>query len=101
MTYHLNLALDNGVKPREISEIITHIACDTIGLGLSPAWRPGGKRTGHQPGHVPRKEYRDCAKPFGARRKMGVLLNPEVRGHVISERRSRPQGGRSRSIVCR
>ena len=26
MTYHFNLALDNGVKPREISEIITHLA---------------------------------------------------------------------------
>jgi len=26
MPYHLNLALDNGVKPREISEIITHLA---------------------------------------------------------------------------
>src|SRR5256885_11800043 len=26
MSYHLNLALDNGVKPREISEIITHLA---------------------------------------------------------------------------
>ena len=24
--YHFNLALDNGVKPREISEIITHLA---------------------------------------------------------------------------
>jgi 4-carboxymuconolactone decarboxylase len=26
MAYHFNLALDNGVKPREISEIITHLA---------------------------------------------------------------------------
>ncbi|RJF96247.1 carboxymuconolactone decarboxylase family protein [Noviherbaspirillum saxi] len=26
MQYHLNLALDNGVKPGEISEIITHLA---------------------------------------------------------------------------
>jgi 4-carboxymuconolactone decarboxylase len=26
MSYHFNLALDNGVKPREISEIITHFA---------------------------------------------------------------------------
>ena len=26
MPYHLNLALDNGVKPREISETITHLA---------------------------------------------------------------------------
>jgi 4-carboxymuconolactone decarboxylase len=26
MAYHVNLALDNGVKPREISEIITHLA---------------------------------------------------------------------------
>jgi 4-carboxymuconolactone decarboxylase len=26
MPYYLNLALDNGVKPREISEIITHLA---------------------------------------------------------------------------
>ncbi len=26
MSFHLNLALDNGVKPREISEIITHLA---------------------------------------------------------------------------
>ena len=26
MPRHLNLALDNGVKPREISEIITHLA---------------------------------------------------------------------------
>lgn len=26
MSYYLNLALDNGVKPREISEIITHLA---------------------------------------------------------------------------
>ena len=26
MPFHLNLALDNGVKPREISEIITHLA---------------------------------------------------------------------------
>jgi 4-carboxymuconolactone decarboxylase len=26
MPYHLNLALDNGVKPSEISEIITHLA---------------------------------------------------------------------------
>jgi len=26
MPYHLNLALDNGVKAREISEIITHLA---------------------------------------------------------------------------
>ncbi|TMH47345.1 MAG: carboxymuconolactone decarboxylase family protein [Betaproteobacteria bacterium] len=26
MRYYLNLALDNGVKPREISEIITHLA---------------------------------------------------------------------------
>ncbi len=26
MPYHCNLELDNGVKPREISEIITHLA---------------------------------------------------------------------------
>jgi 4-carboxymuconolactone decarboxylase len=26
MAYYINLALDNGVKPREISEIITHLA---------------------------------------------------------------------------
>ncbi|MGA7808504.1 carboxymuconolactone decarboxylase family protein [Bradyrhizobium sp.] len=26
MSYHFNLALDNGVKPREISEMITHLA---------------------------------------------------------------------------
>src|SRR5437588_11592944 len=26
MAFYLNLALDNGVKPREISEIITHLA---------------------------------------------------------------------------
>jgi 4-carboxymuconolactone decarboxylase len=26
MPYHFNLALDNGVKPREISEIVTHLA---------------------------------------------------------------------------
>jgi 4-carboxymuconolactone decarboxylase len=26
MPYHINLALDNGVQPREISEIITHLA---------------------------------------------------------------------------
>ena len=26
LAYYLNLALDNGVKPREISEIITHLA---------------------------------------------------------------------------
>jgi 4-carboxymuconolactone decarboxylase len=26
MPYHFNLALDNRVKPREISEIITHLA---------------------------------------------------------------------------
>jgi 4-carboxymuconolactone decarboxylase len=26
MPYYLNLALDNGVKPREVSEIITHLA---------------------------------------------------------------------------
>jgi len=26
LAYHVNLALDNGVKPREISEIITHLA---------------------------------------------------------------------------
>jgi 4-carboxymuconolactone decarboxylase len=26
MPYHINLALDHGVKPREISEIITHLA---------------------------------------------------------------------------
>jgi 4-carboxymuconolactone decarboxylase len=26
MPYHLNLAIENGVKPREISEVITHLA---------------------------------------------------------------------------
>ncbi len=26
MPYHFNLALDNGVKPREISELVTHLA---------------------------------------------------------------------------
>jgi 4-carboxymuconolactone decarboxylase len=26
MPYHVNLALDNGLKPREISEIVTHLA---------------------------------------------------------------------------
>jgi 4-carboxymuconolactone decarboxylase len=26
MPYHFNLALDNGIKPRELSEIITHLA---------------------------------------------------------------------------
>ncbi len=26
MPYHFNLAIDNGVKPHEISEIITHLA---------------------------------------------------------------------------
>lgn len=26
MSYYINLALDNGVKPREVSEIITHLA---------------------------------------------------------------------------
>ena len=26
MPYHVNLALDNGIKPREISEIVTHLA---------------------------------------------------------------------------
>lgn len=27
MAHYMNLALDNGVKPRELSEIITHLAC--------------------------------------------------------------------------
>lgn len=26
MPYHFNLALDNGVRPNEISEVITHLA---------------------------------------------------------------------------
>jgi 4-carboxymuconolactone decarboxylase len=26
MPFHINLALDNGVRPSEISEIITHLA---------------------------------------------------------------------------
>src|SRR5947208_9665600 len=26
MLYYFNLALDNGVKPREVSEIVTHLA---------------------------------------------------------------------------
>jgi 4-carboxymuconolactone decarboxylase len=26
MPYYINLALDNDVKPREVSEIITHLA---------------------------------------------------------------------------
>jgi 4-carboxymuconolactone decarboxylase len=26
MPYYFNLGLDNGVKPRELSEIITHLA---------------------------------------------------------------------------
>jgi 4-carboxymuconolactone decarboxylase len=29
MPYCLNLALDNGVKPSEISEIITHLVFDS------------------------------------------------------------------------
>ena len=33
MPYYFNLALDNGVKPREISEIITHLAFYS-GMGL-------------------------------------------------------------------
>ena len=36
--FYLNVALDNGVKPREISEIITHLStlageCDVGGCG--------------------------------------------------------------------
>ena len=31
MPYYFNLALDSGVKPREISEIITHLALLRLG----------------------------------------------------------------------
>ena len=34
MPYHFKLALDNDVKPREISEIITHLAFYTDGNDL-------------------------------------------------------------------
>jgi 4-carboxymuconolactone decarboxylase len=37
MPYHFNLALDNGVKPREISEIITHLL--SIPAGRTPCQR--------------------------------------------------------------
>jgi alkylhydroperoxidase/carboxymuconolactone decarboxylase family protein YurZ len=36
MPYHFNLALDNGVKPSELSEIITHLAFYS---GWANAWR--------------------------------------------------------------
>jgi 4-carboxymuconolactone decarboxylase len=32
MPYYVNLALDNGVKPSEISEVITHLAFALIGF---------------------------------------------------------------------
>jgi len=35
MPYYFNLALDNGVKPREISEIITHLASTPAGDAMS------------------------------------------------------------------
>src|SRR6266853_1929025 len=38
MRYYLNLALDNGVKPREISEIITRLALKSSSARLHPEW---------------------------------------------------------------
>ena len=45
MPHYFEVALDNGVKPREISEIITHLAfysgwgqCDVGGGGVKPVF---------------------------------------------------------------
>lgn len=40
LLFHLNLALDNGVKPAEISEIITHLAFYTGWANAMDAIRP-------------------------------------------------------------
>jgi len=41
MPNHFNLALDNGVKPSELSEIITQVAKDIFGKrGITPEQRP-------------------------------------------------------------
>ena len=49
MPYHFNLALDNGVKPSEISEIVTHLA-----FYLSMLIRPyHGERQVWRVVHVP------------------------------------------------
>src|SRR5467141_551790 len=55
MPFHFNLALDNGVKPREISEIITHLAFYSgwanamSGAQGRRAWRRDRFRARHRP----------------------------------------------------
>jgi 4-carboxymuconolactone decarboxylase len=40
MAQYMNLALDNGVKPREISEIITHLAFYSGWANAMPRQQP-------------------------------------------------------------
>jgi 4-carboxymuconolactone decarboxylase len=48
MPFHINLALDNGVKPREISETITHLAFYSgwaHAMSISAPTRPSSSST--------------------------------------------------------
>ena len=50
LPYYLNLAIDNGVKPSEISEIITHLAfyagwANAIGMRFRPRGGSSGPAT--------------------------------------------------------
>ena len=56
MTYYLELALDNGVKPGEISEIVTHLAFYSgweSAMAAVPAVRDVFRKRGVQPGQLP------------------------------------------------
>jgi Carboxymuconolactone decarboxylase family len=70
MPCHFNLALDNGVKPREISEIITHLGGEREQL-----WRNiETKRLAGQTSRVPGRHVRRVRRSVGAGTKEPVVV---------------------------
>jgi 4-carboxymuconolactone decarboxylase len=70
LPYHLGLALDNGVKPAEISEIITHLAFYTgwaNAMDAIPAARDVFRSRNIAPNQLPQR--RDRSYPLMRRRK--------------------------------
>lgn len=67
MPFHFGLALDNGVKPGEVSEIITHLAFSTKenhhGQGCFICEQKSGDfRASSSPGQLPRRQEVPCSR---------------------------------------
>jgi 4-carboxymuconolactone decarboxylase len=65
--YHLNLAFDNGVKPAEVSEVITHLAFysgwpNAMSAVVAPTMSSEGAESQNQRGRPKHKYRRDTPR---------------------------------------